>query len=126
MGSKRKTTKVEQPPVQTPVPPRETPPHPRVLAARQTFRDANIEFVEGREPSEPWRVVGRFNFLPLSNFWKSDDSQGYGLRELISLIRRQAASPEGVEAVARALDPVTAPHLTDPVDRKIQEAAYDA
>lgn len=133
MASKRKITKAaaEPPPVQTPVPPRETPPHPRVMAARSIFRDANIEFVEGREPSEPWRVAGRFNYWPLSSRWSEDNTHplshlagrhiGYGAVALLNLIQQQATLPEALDAVGRALDPTA-----DPIDRMVHAGAYDA
>lgn len=128
MAQKTKRPRKVYIPENPPLPPREIPPPSPLPAARSIFRAANIQFEEGPEPAEPWKVVGRFLYWPLTGFWRSEDDQhrGYTAVELMRLVRRQAASPEGVEAVARALDPVTAPHLTDPVDRKIQEAAYDA
>lgn len=110
-------------PINTPVPPREIAPPSPVPAARSIFRAANIAFEEGPEPAEPWKVVGRFLFWPLNGMWRSIDDQhhGYSAVELMRLIRRQSASPEAVDAVARALDP-----LTDPIDRAIQASACDA
>lgn len=115
-------------PINTPVPPREIAPPSPVPAARSIFRAANIQFEEGPEPAEPWTVVGRFKFWPLNGMWRSIDEQrrGYSAVELMRLIRRQAASPEGVAAVAAALDFGGPALLTDPLDRKIQETAYDA
>lgn len=114
MGSKRKTKKhiPDLPPLQAPVPPRPAPS--RAPAARSIFAAANIEVDES---GEPWVVVGRFLYWPLSDRWRSKDEAhlGYRASELVGLIRRQAAaSPEGFAAVAAALEP------------SIQENAYDA
>jgi hypothetical protein len=124
MASKRKTSTRKQPtyiPENPPLPPRETPPHPRVMAARSILAAAHIEFIEGAEPAEPWRVAGRFNYWPLSARWSEDNTHplsnlegrhiGYGVVNLRNLIQQQATLPEALEAVGKALDPMSAPDM---------------
>lgn len=123
MASKRKQRIAEPMPVQTPVPPKPAAPPARCASSLSIFRAANIEVQEGREPTESWRIAGRFNFWPLSMRWSEDGShpmahldglhQGYGAVSLRDLIRQLATAPEALDAVARALDPVSVPEVAN-------------
>lgn len=106
-------------PVQTPVPPKPAEPPARCTAALSVFTAANIHVEQGREPTEPWRIAGKYNFWPLSGRWAADGThplgrvgeqrQGYGAVDLRNLIQQEALNPEALAAVAAALDPTAAP-----------------
>lgn len=124
-------------PIQTPVPPpepREIAPPSRLPAARSIFTSAGLAWVEGAEPSEPWRVADKFHFWPLSGRWAEDNEHplaklatgrhGYGAHALALHIRNQAIDPAALEAVRVALDPTIAPP-TVPAEPVMQDHQHE-